>query len=437
LIAGIGGTGIVTLGAILGMAAHLEQRACTVLDVTGLAQKNGPVLSQVRLAPTPERLHALRIGPGQANLLLGCDIVVASGAATLATLGKGSTRAVVNSHLQPTAAFVMDGDVDFQQDAMQRSIANACGEGQVEFIPATQWATSLAGDAIATNMFMLGYAFQKGLLPLQLRSLVRAIELNGAAVEEAKRTFSWGRKAAADPAQVTAMLAVPRAAETARPRTLSELIAFHAAHLVAYQDEQYAERYRSIVEKLAEAERVRAGGHTGLADAVARNLAKLMAYKDEYEVARLYTDGRFQDIIDRTFEGRTHVQVHLAPPWLARRDRDTGRPVKRAYGPWILPVLSFLGRMKWLRGSVMDPFAYSRERRLERRLIADYEALIAEIAGSLMPDNHAIAVALAELPERIRGFGHIKEKNALAAKASERDLLRRFHDVPSVTNAAA
>jgi indolepyruvate ferredoxin oxidoreductase len=175
----------------------------------------------------------------------------------------------------------------------------------------------------------------------------------------------------------------------------------------------------------------------GLAEAVAGNLAKVMAYKDEYEVARLYTDGRFQDMINRTFKGRTRVQIHLAPPWLARRAHDTGRPVKRAYGPWILPVLSFLARMKWLRGSVMDPFAYSRERRLERQLIADYEALITEITASLTPDNHAIAVALAELPERIRGFGHIKEKNALAAKARERDLLRQFHDMPSVTNAAA
>lgn len=436
-VAGIGGSGIVTLGGILGMAAHLEGHACTVLDVTGLAQKNGPVFSQVRLAPTSERLHASRIGPGQTDLLLGCDIVVASGAAILSTLGQGSSRAIVNSHIQPTAAFVMDGDLDFQQEAMQRSITSACGEQQVEFIPATEWATSLTGDAIATNMFMLGYAFQKGLLPLQLASLLRAIELNGTAVEDIKRTFAWGRRVAADPAQFTPVLAMTRSAEVAAPGTLTELIAFHAAHLAAYQDERYAMRYRSIVEKLAEAERVRARGNAGLAEAVARNLAKLMSYKDEYEVARLYTDGRFQHMLDQVFEGDTRIEIHLAPPWFARRDRDTGRPIKRAYGPWIMPVLSFLARMKWLRGSILDPFSYSHERRLERKLITDYEALIDLIAGSLTAENHNIAVELAELAGRIRGFGHIKENNALAAKARERELLRQFHDLPSVATAAA
>jgi indolepyruvate ferredoxin oxidoreductase len=280
---------------------------------------------------------------------------------------------------------------------------------------------------------MLGYAFQQGLLPLALESLLRAIELNGVAVDATKRAFLWGRFAAADP--VAFSHAFPDATHDAKkpPQTLLELIDLHAHHLAAYQDENYARRYRARVEAVAEAERFVVPGRQDLACAVARGLSKLMAAKDEYEVARLYTDGRFAEKLADVFESKAGMEIHLAPPFLARRDPATGRPYKRAYGPWILPVLRVLPRLRWLRGTRLDPFSYSAERRMERGLIADYEALLQTIVSFLTPANHAIAVELALLPEQIRGFGPVKEKNLRAVRSRERDLLERYQQAANTS----
>jgi indolepyruvate ferredoxin oxidoreductase len=432
LITGIGGTGVITVGALIGMAAHLEGKGCTVLDFTGLSQKNGAVMSHVRLAPSPADLASVRIEPGGANLLLGCDMVVAASPVALARVEHGVTRAVINDALAPTAAFVTNTDVDFETEAMRRALRSAVGQ-MIDFIDGTSLATALLGDAIATNLFMLGYAFQKGLVPLGMAAVERAIELNGVGIEVNKRTFNWGRLAAHDPARLTSITRPLLREETSQPPSMATLIDQRAAVLTEYQDAPYAARYRSLVAAAQTAERTRAGVRTGFAEAVANNLFKLMAYKDEYEVARLFTDGRFMAKINQQFAGGFKLQFHLAPPLTAARDPVTGHLQKRAFGPWMFHVFKLLARLRSLRGTRFDLFGHTAERRTERQLIADYEALIRELIDGLSAANHDTAVALARIPEQIRGFGHVKERNLKSAKAREAALLATFrHPQPAI-----
>ncbi len=436
LVTGIGGTGVITVGALIAMAAHLEGKGCTALDFTGLAQKNGAVMSHVRLAPTPEDLHSVRLAPGGADLVLGCDMVVAAAAPALSRIEHGITRVVVNSDLQPTAAFVMNGDTDFEGRTMERSLRAAAGEGQLDLVDATGLATALMGDSIATNLFMLGYAFQQGLVPLSLAALERAIELNAVAVEANKHTFAWGRLAAQDHASLEDYLRPPHPAEPPPAQTLAALIERRSAFLEAYQDAAYARRYRDLVASVAAAEKTRARGREELADAVAHGLFKLMSYKDEYEVARLYTDGTFAAKLRQQFEGDIRLEFHLAPPLIAPRDTHSGELQKRAYGPWMLRAFGLLRRLKFLRGTAFDPFGRTAERRMERQLIAEYEGVVRELAAGLTHDNHALAVEIARLPQRMRGFGHIKERNVAAAKAREAALLKSFRQPLHAVTAA-
>ena len=379
LVTGIGGTGVITIGALLGMAAHLEGRGCSVLDFTGLAQKNGAVASHVRLAPHPGDLHAVRVGAGAADLVLGCDMVVAASPSSLATVDRGRTRAVINGTLTPTAQFVLDRDMDLSEAPMQRALRAAAAPEAVDFVPATALATALMGDAIATNLFMLGYAFQKGLVPLSRAAIERAIELNGTAVESGKAAFAWGRLAAHDRAHVerAAGLSPPEAPPA---RTPAEWIEHFAAALVAYQDARYADRFRQRIARIAAADD-RLPGRSGLTEAAARSLHKLMAYKDEYEVARLYTDGAFAAQLARTFDGTPQLAFHLAPPLFARRDPVTGELRKRKYGAWMLRAMGVLARMKGLRGTRLDPFGRTAERRAERQAIADFERTLDRLAA--------------------------------------------------------
>jgi indolepyruvate ferredoxin oxidoreductase len=426
LITGIGGTGVITVGALIGMAAHLEGRGCTVLDFTGLAQKNGAVMSHVRLAPSPGDLHAVRIAAGGANLVLGCDMVVAASPAALSRIEQGVTKAVINAYVQPTASFVLNNDIDFESHALMRSIREAAGTEATSFVDATGLATAILGDSIATNLFMLGYAWQKGLVPLSLAALQRAIELNGVAVETSLRTFDWGRLAAHDPAAVEAV-ARPQMREEKLPQpTFEELVSRRVELLTQYQDAAYAERYRAFVARVAAAEKEKARGRTGLAEAVAKNLYKLMAYKDEYEVARLYTDGDFLNKLNQQFEGDVRLKFNLAPPLLADRDPATGHLIKREYGPWIFTAFRLLAKLKGLRGTRFDIFGYTGERRTERRLIDTYMETMSEVIGALSPQNHAMAVQIASVPDMIRGFGHIKEKNLQKAREREAGLLAAF-----------
>ena len=433
VIAGVGGTGVVTLGQLLGMAAHLEGRASSVLDFTGLAQKGGAVLSHVRVGSSAAALYGSGIAAGGARLLLGCDIVVAASFDALAKLRHGHSHAIVNAHLAPTADFTLDADARFDEAELNSVIVEATGAKAADFVDATRLATALIGDAIAANMFVLGFAVQRGLVPVGLAALERAIALNGVAVEANLRALGWGRRAAVEPG------AVERASAAARPGLapeppatgLDDVLARRTAFLTDYQDRAYAERYRSLVFRIAALERDRVPGSSTLALAVARYYFKLLAYKDEYEVARLYTDGAFQAKLATLFEGGYTLRYHLAPPVLERRDPFTGVPRKREFGPWILSAYRVLAGLKRLRGTPFDVFGHSAERRLERRLIGEYETTLTELCDRLDPDNHALAVEIASIPERIRGFGHVKTRHLEAARAREAELLAAFrHPAP-------
>ena len=445
LITGIGGTGVVTIGALLGMAAHMEGKGASVLDMAGLAQKNGAVTSHVRIADDPADLHAVRIATGGAKLLLGCDIVVAGAPENLATLNQGVTGAVVNSHVVPTASFVLDNGIDLSSDGLRREIAASVGDDRADFVNATELATAIMGDSIATNLFMLGFAWQRGLVPLGRESLEQAIHLNNVAVEMNLQAFNWGRLAAHDEAAVRTIAGPmlkkdegPAANKQGdRASALKEIVEKRVAFLTDYQDAAYAARYRRRVEAAAAAEAEKAKGRHGFAEAVARNLFKLMAYKDEYEVARLYTSGEFQEKLARQFEGRVKLSFHLAPPLIARRDPISGEAEKREFGPWIMTAFRLLAGLRGLRGGPLDLFGRTAERRMERQLITDYEARLGELMAALDGDNHAFAVEIAQIPEEIRGFGHVKERNVAAARRKEARLLEAFKAPGDLASAAA
>ena len=431
LVTGIGGTGVVTIGQLLGMAAHLEGREVTVLDMAGLAQKNGAVMSFVRFAEAGQPLYAPRIGTAGADGVLGCDLVVTAGREALARMS-GSTRVVANVAATPTADFTRNPDWKFPADGMQSAIADAVGAANAEFVEATRLATALLGDAIASNLFLLGYAWQRGLLPLSAAAIDRAIELNGVAVEQNRAAFAWGRAAALDPVRVEAAASAGREKSAPTPvsrrlsSSLDEAIARRVDFLADYQDERYAARYRARVEQVRAAERRLVGdGQAALTDAVARNLFKLMAYKDEYEVARLYTNGSFRERLNEQFEGDYRLGFHLAPPLLARRNAR-GELVKREYGPWVMHVFGVLARLRRLRGTALDPFGRTAERRAERQLIADYEETLDRLLRTLDADRLPAAVRIASIPDEIRGFGHVKERNLAAARARWAEELARY-----------
>jgi indolepyruvate ferredoxin oxidoreductase len=419
LVTGIGGTGVITIGALLGMAAHLDGLGCSALDFTGLAQKNGAVMSHVRIAPSPEDIATVRIASGGADLILGCDIVVSANATALSRVERGVTLAIVNADLQPTASFVMNPDIDFEMKAMQDALRDAIGDNNLDIIDATGIASALMGDSIATNAFMLGLAFQKGAIPLSLEAIMRAIEINGAAIEMNKQAFSWGRLAAHDLARVRSVTQF-RARAATTTRTLDEQIAYRARFLTDYQNQTYSDLYLSTVTKVRTAEAQASPGSSELTEAVAKNLFKLMAYKDEYEVARLYTDGAFAAKLGEQFEGDVRLKFHLAAPLLARRDKVTGHLQKKEYGGWMIHAFRLLARLKFLRGTAFDPFGYTTERKAERKLIEDYLAMIEQHTTGLRREQIPILARLARLPEMIRGYGHIKEQSigkSLAEKA--------------------
>ncbi|HEY2133012.1 MAG TPA: indolepyruvate ferredoxin oxidoreductase family protein [Acetobacteraceae bacterium] len=428
LVTGIGGTGIVTIGALIGMAAHLDGVHVTVLDQMGMAQKGGSVFSHIRLAAKAEALHGLRIGLGEIDLLLACDMVVASSREALAALRRGVSRVVLNTHEVPTGDFAMDTTTRLPSAQMRRTILAAAGAENVDQFEASAIATALVGDAVATNLFMLGYAWQKGLVPLTHDSLLRAIELNGISVQANKSAFIWGRSAAVDFARAATAAGI--ATEAPEPKTLDDIIAIRAMHLTAYQNRRLARRYCRLVDRVYETETRMFSGSTALTEAVARNYAKLLAYKDEYEVARLYASREFKESLAAQFENPDRIEIHLAPPILAKRDPRTGQLQKRSFGPWLLSSFGLLAKFRFLRGTALDPFGHTAERRAERALITEYEALIEEILTHLSAATLPVAVQLASLPDKIRGFGHIKE-SSIRQVAAERDRLReRLHPTP-------
>ncbi len=485
LITGVGGTGVVTIGALLGMAGHLEGKGATVLDQTGLAQKGGAVTTHIRIARTPADIHAVRIAAGEADLVLGCDMVVVNDYWALSKVRAGRSQVVLNTYEAMPGGFTTRPDMQFPAADIIAGIRVALGGQQPLLLDATQLATALLGDAIASNLFILGYAWQQGLVPLSFESLMRAIELNGAAVAMNQQAFAWGRLAAVDPLAVQqaaglvsnrhtdaettpgplhalppgewegnewGATAAPRDTANERElrglpshgqsdddvaflplddarlsRSLDEMIARRTAFLVEYQDKAYAERYRTLIERVRTVEQNKVGGSTALTETVARYLFKLMAYKDEYEVARLYTSGEFQRRLQQQFEGDYQLRFHLAPPLFAKKD-EQGRLIKKEYGPWMLKAFGVLARLKFLRGGRLDPFARTAERRSERQLIADYEATVKMLLDGLDDRRLALAVEIASIPEHIRGFGHVKEAHLEKAKAREAALLAQWRN---------
>ena len=424
LITGVGGTGVVTIGALLGMAAHLEDKGVTVLDQTGLAQKGGAVTSHVRIASEPDDIHAVRIAAGSADLVLGCDNVVAGEQTSLAKMRNG-TRAVVNTNQSMPGSFTRDTDIQFPEDDIESAIADAVGRENVDFVNATRIATKLMGDSIASNLFMLGYAWQSGLIPLSLDAINRAIELNGVAIQANKKAFAWGRMAKAMPHVVDGLVDEKSDNVAALPKTLDETIAHRTQWLTDYQNASYAEPYTALVSEVREAER-KAGLGEDLTAAVARYYAKLLAYKDEYEVARLYTKTAFSEKLANTFAGDYKLKFHLAPPLFAKKDPVTGHLRKKEYGRWMMTAFRLLARFKFLRGTAFDPFGRSQERKMERQLAREYAEHIRELLPNLSSANHALMVELAKIPEHIRGFGHVKEEHVEKALARREALLKQL-----------
>ena len=427
LISGVGGTGVSTAAAVLGLAAHLEGRRVMALDRTGLAQKYGAVVSHVRIGASAERLHCAQIPAGRTDLLLGADLVVASGRDTLAKLSPQRTRAVINTHVDMPSGFIHDPDFDFAEGAKLKLLAGSTRPGAMATVDATGLTTALLGDGIVANLFLLGFAFQRGLLPVSEAAIVRAVQLNGVAVEQNLRALAWGRHAAMDLAAVQSR-AGPMGTAEPLCAGVDEVVERRQRFLAGYHNTAYAQRYRDWVERVRAAEQRICPGGTRLTESVARHYFKLLAYKDEYEVARLFAQTAFLKDTKAKFTGSAKLRFYLSPPLLARADPATGRPRKYAFGAWVLPLFGLLARLKRLRGTPFDVFGFSRERRAERQLIVDYEILLSRMVAELDEPRLQLAVELAALPDRIRGYGPVKAASIKKAKALEKGLLRAWAD---------
>ncbi len=427
VIDGVGGTGVVTIGAILGMAAHLEGKGCGMIDMAGLAQKGGAVFTHVRIAARPEDINAIRVSAGKADLVLGCDLVVSGAKKVLASVREGHTLFLANTAEIMPGDFTRSADFSLPVERLKKAIRSAAGDDKAHFVDATHTATVLFGNSLGANMFMLGFALQLGGLPLSAEAVEKAIELNGEAVAMNIAAFRWGRRAAHEPAFVRELVEGKSEARSQKPlaQTLDEVIARRAAFLGGHQNAAYARRYTDRIASVRAAELKVAPGSTVVTEAVARNLFKLMAVKDEYEVARLYTDGSFARELARQFGSYDRLEFHLAPPILGRRDAD-GRPRKSSFGPWMMTGFRLLAALKGLRGTVFDLFGYTAERRLERQLLADYERDIDLIVGRLAPDRLEAAAALASVPALIRGYGHVKHASIERAEGERSRLLARL-----------
>ena len=425
MIAGIGGTGVITVGAVIGMAAHLEGRSCSIYDMTGLSQKNGAVYSHLRIAERQEDLAAQRIGVGEADLVLGFDLLASLSGDAGPTYSLGRTRVVGNSTIVPTIDFQFDRDMKIDEDKVKAGIATRAGADNAHFVNATYLAEKLLGDTIGANMFLVGYAAQRGLLPVSVPALEEAIGLNGTAVRFNLQAFALGRLYAHSPEAVAAR--VPDTGGKPREQTLDELIESRVRHLSAYKDPAWAQRFLATVEKVRATESRVDAGSTALTRAVALNLSKLMSYKDEYEVARLYSDPGFKRKLDEAFEPGYSLRFNLAPPVVSLLTGSAGAPRKREFGAWMLTAFGMLARLKGLRGTALDVFGYTAERRMERRLIGEYEEMLARVLERLGGENLQAAVELAALPDAIRGFGHVKEAAVEQAEGRKAELMAAFH----------
>jgi indolepyruvate ferredoxin oxidoreductase len=430
-VAGVGGTGVITIGQLLGMAAHLEGKGIVTQDAAGLAQKGGATWSHIQIANRPDAILTTKVGTAEADLVIGCDPIVAANKTTLAVMRIGRTYVALNTHATPTAAFVGDPDWQFPSGQCERLVLEGAGPDHVGKVDADALAVQLVGDSIYTNPLMLGYAWQKGRVPLTHAALMRAIELNGVQVENNKTAFEWGRRAANEPHAVKALVRSGQVIELVkRSSNIDDMIAKRVEFLTEYQNARYAAQYKSLVDKVRAKEAELVFSHTAtrpdpakpstkLTEAVARYLFKLMAYKDEYEVARLHSDARFLERVTSQFEGKPgqdfQLNYHLAPPTIAKKN-DKGELQKQKFGPWMLSAFRVLRRFKGLRGTPLDPFGRTEERRMERALVAEYRDAMEEVLRALGPANHGLAVEIARVPEMIRGYGHVKLRHLETAR---------------------
>jgi indolepyruvate ferredoxin oxidoreductase len=441
LLTGVGGMGVLTIGSIIGMAAHIEGKGVAVLTQTGLAQKFGAVSSHVRIANKQADIHGVRVPAGKGQLLLGADMVVSSAQASLACLDSSAAVAIVNNHGSPTADFTQDPDAPFPEQTMERVISSATHAAH--FFDASVLGTALLGDAMTSNLLLLGFAWQKGLLPLGKEALEQSITLNGVAVEANLQAFLWGRRLAEQPGKVQdlAGLDTPTAVEkNAEAETLEDIVSYRASELRKYQSRAYARRYQVLVDKVKAVEQRLGATEMALTKNVARNYHKLLAYKDEYEVARLYTDGAFAKSLKQQFDGDYKLTFHLAPPLFSKRDPETGHLMKREFGPWMLPVFRVLAKFKFLRGTALDVFGRSEERKLERSLVSEYEQQVEQLLTVLseqsetpesLPETLSIAVEIAGLPHFMRGFGHVKEANIATTQRRGEALMQQLKGGPA------
>jgi len=438
VVDGIGGTGVVTIGAILGMAAHMEGKGAGIIDMAGLAQKGGAVFSHLKIAKTPADVHSIRVPAGKADLVLGCDLVVSGARKVLAAVRHDHTLFVANTAEVMPGDFARSADFSLPVERLKKAVREAAGEGHAHFFDATRTATVLLGNSIGANMFMLGMAYQLGGIPVSDEAIEKAIHLNGQAVSMNIAAFRWGRRAAHDPEHVRKLVADAAPAAGREIATgLEDIIARRVEFLTDYQDATYAERYRQRIEQLRQAEDRAVPGSTRVTEHAARNLFKLMAIKDEYEVARLYTDGSFKKQLEGAFESYESLEFHLAPPLLAKRDHE-GHLKKARYGQWMMRAFGVLARFRKLRGTALDPFGHTAERKMERRLLAEYEADLNLIERELSASRLDAAAALAAVPELIRGYGHVKEAHVERAQAERARLLERLkqNDPDPVLHAA-
>jgi indolepyruvate ferredoxin oxidoreductase len=443
VVAGVGGTGVITIGQLLGVAAHLEGKGIVTQDAGGLAQKGGATWSHVLIGAGQGDIRTTRVSMAAADLIIGCDPIVAANKETVLRMREGRTHVALNSHATPTAAFVTNANWENPSDACVSEIVKAVGLAAVGAFNAEAAASQLLGDSIYTNPMLLGYAWQKGWIPLEKASLMRAMELNAVAVENNKAAFEWGRRAAHDAAAFEKLLNPGQVVAFAKRSPLDSLIARRVEFLTAYQHAAYAESYKAFVQKVRTVDESVGAKGLALTEAVARHLFKLMAYKDEYEVARLHTDGAFHARIKTLFEGDYKLNYHLAPPLLAKKN-DKGELQKQTFGPAMLTVFKLLARLKGLRGTVLDVFGRTDERRQERALIAEYRASVDEVLSVLggahpveqVREPYRLALDIARIPEQIRGFGHVKERNLRQARQNWQALLTQLRHLPTQQKSA-
>ncbi len=435
VVAGVGGTGIITIGQLLGMAAHLEGKGVVTQDSAGLAQKGGATWSHVQIANRPDAIFTTKVDLAKADLVIGCDAIVTASKATLAVMQQGRTFVAMNTHGTPTAGFVKNTEWQFPGASCEAAVRGSVGEALLGAFDAEQVSVQLIGDSIYTNPLMLGYAWQRGRVPLAHAALMRAIELNGVQVDNNKAAFEWGRRCAHDLAAVQALFAARNVIQFVKKPSLADMVKTRVEFLSGYQDAAYAAQYQSFVNKVEAAEAALGSGR-GLSEAVARYLFKLMAYKDEYEVARLHTDPAFTAKVAAMFEGDYKLVHHLAPPLLAKKNAK-GELLKQAYGPWMRSAFGWLARLKGLRGGALDVFGRSEERRTERALIGEYRDTIDELLRGLDAGRLALAAEIARLPDEIRGYGHVKERHLAAVRPKWAALMQRWRQGESAAAKAA